>query len=56
MCGFAYAASVIVYQIGGLFTGEASFGFLTAVAVALLGVFAYLLTRKGHSAKALTRV
>ena len=35
MCGFAYAASLIVFQLGGLVTGEAAFGLGTVVALAL---------------------
>ena len=36
MCGFAYVVSLIVYQLGGLVTGETSFGVWTVVAAALL--------------------
>ncbi len=50
MCGFAYAISLIVYQIGGLFTGEASFGILTVVAVAVLAGLVYLVVRKNRHA------
>ena len=31
MCGFAYVASLIVYQLGGLFTGAVTFGVWTVV-------------------------
>ena len=48
MCGFAYVISMIVYQIGGLFTGEAVFGFGTVVAILLLAGLVYLLFRKGY--------
>ena len=48
MCGFAYVIAMIVYQIGGLFTNEASFGIGTIVAAALLAVIIYLLFRKGY--------
>ena len=48
MCGFAYAVSMIVYQVGGLLTGEVSFGLLPAVALALLAVMVYLLVRRGY--------
>ena len=51
MCAFAYGISLMVYQIGGLFTGEASFGVLTVVALVVLAGFVYLLTRKGYGAK-----
>ena len=48
MCGFAYVISMIVYQIGGLFTGETTFGVFTAVAAVLLAGIVYLLVRKGY--------
>lgn len=48
MCAFAYAISLIVYQIGGLFTGEASFGILTVVAIAVLAGLVYLVARKNQ--------
>ncbi len=47
MCGFAYVASLIVFQIGGLFTGEAVLGIGTIAAVILLAGILYLLFRKG---------
>ena len=51
MCGFAYIISMIVYQIGGLFTGEATFGVLTVIALAALIGMLYLLLRKGYQGK-----
>ena len=48
MCGFAYVIAMIVYQIGGLFTGEAVFSVWTVVAVAALAALIYLLFRKGY--------
>ncbi|MBE6970535.1 MAG: ferrous iron transport protein B [Ruminococcaceae bacterium] len=51
MCGFAYAISLIVYQIGGLFTAEASFGVMTVVAIAVLLALAYLVLRRGYQVK-----
>ena len=40
MCLFAYVTSMIVFQLGGLITGEASFGLGTVVAAVLLaGIF-----------------
>lgn len=48
MTVFAYVISMIVYQLGGLFTGEATFGVFTVVAVALLAGLIYLLVRKGY--------
>ena len=52
MCGFAYAVSLIVFQLGGLVTGEASFGLGTAAALALLAGMVYLLARKGQQGEA----
>ena len=48
MCGFAYVVSMIVYQVGGLITGEVSFGILPAVALVLLAGMIYLLVRRGY--------
>ncbi len=45
MCVFAYAISMIVYQLGGLFTGEASFNVFTVIAVLVLAAIIYLLVR-----------
>ncbi len=46
MCGFAYAVSLMVYQLGGLFTGETAFGLGTAAALAVLAGMVYLLFRR----------
>ena len=46
MCVFAYVISLIVYQIGGLITGEVAFGVGTIVAVVLIAGLLYLLFRK----------
>ena len=51
MCGFAYAVSLVVYQIGGLFTGEATFSIFTIAAVAVLAGLLYLILRKGYQPK-----
>lgn len=51
MCAFAYAVSLIVYQLGGLVTGEATFGIFTVAAVAVLAGLVYLLARKGYCAE-----
>ena len=48
MCGFAYAISLIVYQLVGLALGEATFGIFTILAVAVLGGLLYLIFRKGY--------
>ena len=52
MCGFAYVISLIVYQIGGLITGEVSFNVFTAVAIVLAAGLVYLLVRKGYRGEA----
>ncbi len=46
MCGFAYGASLVTYQLGGLITGQVSFGPGTAAALALVGWSLWLLVRK----------
>ncbi|MCI9352129.1 MAG: ferrous iron transporter B, partial [Lawsonibacter sp.] len=56
MCGFAYVVSLIVFQLGGLATGEASFGLGTVVAVALLAGIVYLLVRKGYQGEERSRL
>ena len=48
MCGFAYAISMIVYQLIGLVLGEATFGIFTIVAAAVLAGLLYLIFRKGY--------
>ena len=51
---------MIVYQLGGLITGEAVFSLWTVVAAAALAGILYLLFRKGwqgeHEARDLTSV
>ena len=49
MCGFAYAISLIVYQLGGLLTGEATFSVFTIAALIVLATLLYLLLRKGYT-------
>ncbi len=51
MCVFAYCISLIVYQIGGLVTGELSFGIGTIAAIILIAVLIYMMFRKGYQAK-----
>ena len=48
MCGFAYAISLIVYQLVGLFIGEAAFSLFTVVAGAVFLGLLYLIFRKGY--------
>ncbi len=45
MCAFAYVIAMIVYQLGGLITGEASFGPFTVAALVALAVLVYLVVR-----------
>ncbi len=47
MCGFAYAISLIVYQLGGLFAGG-GFGVGTAAALLVLAGLVYLLFRRNR--------
>ncbi|WP_300447790.1 ferrous iron transport protein B [uncultured Oscillibacter sp.] len=55
MCGFAYVVSLIVFQLGGLVTGEAVFGLGTVVALVLLAGILFLLFRKGYQGEESTR-
>ena len=48
MCVFAYVISLIVYQLGGLITGAASFSLWTVAALVLLAGILCLLFRKGY--------
>ena len=50
MCGFAYVIALIVFQLVGLVSGEATFGVFTIVAVVALVVLLYLIFRKGYKA------
>jgi len=56
MCLFAYAISMVVFQLGGLFTGEATFGILTVAAAAVLAGLLYLLLRKNKYADTQVKV
>ena len=56
MCAFAYAISMIVYQLGGLITGEASFSVFTVLAVAVLAGLVYLVVRKNRYADTIVKV
>ncbi len=48
MCGFAYAISLIVYQLVGLAIGEVAFNVFTVPAILVLAVLLYLIFRKGY--------
>ena len=56
MCAFAYAISMIVYQLGGLITGEATFSVFTVLAVAVLAGLVYLVVRKNRYADTIVKV
>ncbi len=45
MCALAYCAALVVYQIGGLITGEVGFNLFTIVAAVVLVGFIYLMVR-----------
>ncbi len=55
MCLWAYAAALMIYQLGGLVTGAVSFSLFTVIAAALLACLVYLLVRKGYRPEAGTR-
>ena len=42
-CGFAYVMSLIIYRIGAIFTGEASFGVWTVLAIACIALMVWAL-------------
>ena len=44
-CGLAYLVGLCIFQIGGLFTGAATFGFWTIVAIVIIIGFIYMLFR-----------
>ena len=46
MCLLAYCTSLVIYQIGGLFTGEVAFGLGTVAALVILAAVLYLLFRR----------
>ena len=50
MCGFAYAISMIVYQLIGFALGEAQFSVFTILAVLVLATLLYFIFRKGYQA------
>ena len=56
MCAFAYAISMIVYQLVGLITGEAVFSIFTVVAVIALAGLLYLIFRKNKYADTKVKV
>lgn len=51
MCVFAYCVALMVYQFGGLITGEVAFGLGTVAAIVVLALMIYLLVRKPAQAE-----
>lgn len=51
MCGFAYAVSMIVYQLVGIVVGETAFSVFTVLAGLVLIGLLYLIFRKGYQAE-----
>jgi len=45
MCALAYCAALVVYQLGGLITGEVGFNLFTIVAIVIFAAFLYLMFR-----------
>ena len=46
MCAFAYGVSLVVYQIGGILTGETALGAGTLAAAVVLACALWLLVRR----------
>ncbi len=55
MCGFAYLISLIVYQLGSLFTGG-GFGAGTVAGIIALVFLIYLVVRKGYQGEEINRL
>ena len=53
-CGLAYCVGMVIYQIVGLFTGEAHFGIFTVIAIALVVLGIWALVRPYHEATELS--
>ena len=53
-CGLAYCVGTVIYQIVGLFTGEAHFGIFTVIAIALVILGIWALVRPYHEATELS--
>jgi ferrous iron transport protein B len=45
MCGFAWCVGTMIYQFGGLITGELSFSVFTVLAIVIAAGLLYLLFR-----------
>ena len=48
VCGAAYCVSLMIYQFGGLITGELNFGLGTVAAIVVLAGLLYMLFRKNR--------
>lgn len=48
-CGIAYATALVIYQVGGLIAGEASFGLFSVLAFMLVAALVYLLFRPART-------
>jgi len=55
-CGFAYCVALVIYQVGGLITGEAPFSVFTVAAFAVLAGFFYLLFRPARHSDDVVRL
>ena len=53
-CGLAYCVGTVIYQIVGLFTGEAHFGIFTVIAIAFVVLGIWALVRPYHEATELS--
>ena len=45
---WAYVLAFIAYNVGGLFTGDVSFGIGAVLGIALIALIIYMLVRKGY--------
>ncbi|MCD8049628.1 MAG: ferrous iron transporter B [Clostridia bacterium] len=54
-CGLAYLASLVVFQVIGLFTGECTFGVFTIAAIAIIVLFIYMLFRPAKKAESVKK-
>ena len=55
-CGFAYLIALIIYQLGGLFSGAVGFNVWTVAAIAALALLVWLMVRPYREADRLTAV
>jgi ferrous iron transport protein B len=55
-CGFAYCVALVIYQVGGLITGEVPFSAFTVAALAVVAGFLYLLFRPARHEDGVVRL